>query len=324
MSARRLYATSAPGFAMGLRSVVATTPFDSRPVSSHSPVPTGREREWCTALAHPLPWMRATQRPTDVPAQRGRCCEDARLAQPSPAPEPALRSESGTAGKDLTVRDLAVRELDDIAVVSFLLESAQARPARSVVTMFVVDVWRQSSSKLLSRYVEQPAVAPARHARQHPPAGNEPLAVSSSVASDDLNRPGFPRAGDAARDRLARRGRLKDRLACHAGELRPHMADDLEVRGNVLELFRDVLTDQAKPAAASRATARLALRVVVVVAGLGSVDLRLTRQVCRQAAIDLGRVRRVGLRGLLGRRKFIQWCAFDQSGGALAGGLQAP
>jgi hypothetical protein len=59
------------------------------------------------------------------------------------------------------------------------------------------------------------------------------------------------------------------------------MADDLEVCGNVLELLRDVLTDQAKTATASRAAARLAFRIVVVVAGLGSVDLRVTRQVCR-------------------------------------------
>ena len=82
-----------------------------------------------------------------------------------------LRRELASAGHDRIVRDLAVRELDDIVVVSFLLEPAQARPrARAVGTMFVIDVWRQSSSKLMSRYIEQPAVVPARLAR---PTGRE-------------------------------------------------------------------------------------------------------------------------------------------------------
>ena len=82
-----------------------------------------------------------------------------------------LRRELTSAGQDRIVQDLGVRELDDIAVVSFLLEPAQARPrTRANGTMFVVDVWRQSSSKLISRYIEQPAVAPAQ---RHRPSGRE-------------------------------------------------------------------------------------------------------------------------------------------------------
>ena len=82
-----------------------------------------------------------------------------------------LRRDLGSPAHDRILRDLAVRELDDVAVVSFLLEPAHARPrARVVVTMFVVDVWRQSSSKLMSRYIAQPTVAPARRAR---PTGRE-------------------------------------------------------------------------------------------------------------------------------------------------------
>ena len=122
-----------------------------------------------------------------------------------------------------------------------------------------------------------------------------------------------PWAGDATRDRPAWCCCLEDRLARHAGELRAHMADDLEVRRHVLELFRDILADEAKTATARRAAARLAVRVMVVGARLGPVDLRLTRQVGRQLAIDFAGVGRLGLCRLRRRRKFIQWYAFDQS-----------
>ena len=82
-----------------------------------------------------------------------------------------LRRELASPEHDHLVQDLAVRELDDVAVVSFLLEPAHVRPAgRAVVTMFVVDVWRQSPSKLMSRYIVQPAAAPAPRAR---PTGRE-------------------------------------------------------------------------------------------------------------------------------------------------------
>lgn len=82
-----------------------------------------------------------------------------------------LRRGLAPAGHDLIVRDLAVREHDDTAVVSFLLEPAQARPrAGAVFTLLVVDVWRQSSSKLMSRYIVQPAFPPAHRSR---PTGRE-------------------------------------------------------------------------------------------------------------------------------------------------------
>ena len=78
-----------------------------------------------------------------------------------------LRRELASPGRDRIVRDLAVREFDDLAIVSFLLDSAGA-PGHAKVskTLFVVDVWRQSSGKLLTRYVERPASAP--------PASNRP------------------------------------------------------------------------------------------------------------------------------------------------------
>jgi hypothetical protein len=52
------------------------------------------------------------------------------------------------------VRDLAVRELGDVAVVSFLLD----RPAPSPhSTLYVIDVWQQQAGKLAARYVSEPA-----------------------------------------------------------------------------------------------------------------------------------------------------------------------
>ena len=72
-----------------------------------------------------------------------------------------------------------------------------------------------------------------------------------------------PRPSDATSDRPARRGGLEDRLASHARELRPDMADRLEVRGNVLELLGDVLADEAQSATASDAAALLTVRVMM-------------------------------------------------------------
>ena len=46
--------------------------------------------------------------------------------------------------------------------------------------------------------------------------------------------------------------------AC-AGELRPHMADDLEALRNILELFRDVVAEVAKTATAIRAAIAVGL-----------------------------------------------------------------
>ena len=66
------------------------------------------------------------------------------------------------------VRDLAAREFDDIAVVSFVLVPAAGR--RPTPALFVVDVWRQTGDKLLVRYVEKSAAAASRAAR---PSGRE-------------------------------------------------------------------------------------------------------------------------------------------------------
>jgi hypothetical protein len=52
------------------------------------------------------------------------------------------------------VRDLAVREFGDVAVVSFQLDLGARGKARS--TLYIVDVWRQAGRKLAVRYVSQP------------------------------------------------------------------------------------------------------------------------------------------------------------------------
>lgn len=73
----------------------------------------------------------------------------------------ALQAGAGRA----TVRDLAVREFDDIATVSFLIDRGRGVPAQSVV-----DVWRQSSRRLLVRYVSKPSQVPPALTR---PTGRE-------------------------------------------------------------------------------------------------------------------------------------------------------
>ena len=62
------------------------------------------------------------------------------------------------------VRDLAVRELGDVAVVSFFLDRAAAR-GTATATLYVVDVWRQADGRLTARYESQPThpvAAPTR------------------------------------------------------------------------------------------------------------------------------------------------------------------
>lgn len=61
-----------------------------------------------------------------------------------------LRREFASAPSTGMVRDLSVREVDDVAVVSFLLDRGPAG-RRTASTWFVVDVWRQSTQQLLSR-----------------------------------------------------------------------------------------------------------------------------------------------------------------------------
>ena len=63
------------------------------------------------------------------------------------------------------------------------------------------------------------------------------------------------RAGDSFVDRARRRRGLHDGRALAASELRPDVADDLEVLGNELELLGDILADLLERAAAVRAGA---------------------------------------------------------------------
>jgi len=68
----------------------------------------------------------------------------------------------------MRLRDLAVREFGDAAVVSFFVDATAPGKPRS--TLYVVDVWRQAEHKLAMRYVSQPM-----HALQAPsrPRGRE-------------------------------------------------------------------------------------------------------------------------------------------------------
>jgi hypothetical protein len=82
-----------------------------------------------------------------------------------------LRREWALPPRERMVRDLSVREFDDLAVVSFLLDAVPSQRAGSVgATLFVVDVWRQSSGRLLARHVERPFAVPPRPPR---PSGRE-------------------------------------------------------------------------------------------------------------------------------------------------------
>ena len=55
------------------------------------------------------------------------------------------------------VRDLAVREFGDLAVVSFLLDGTAHGTATT--TLYVVDVWHQPDDRLAVRYQSEPAHA---------------------------------------------------------------------------------------------------------------------------------------------------------------------
>jgi hypothetical protein len=72
-----------------------------------------------------------------------------------------LRREFALPAHGDRVRDLLVREFDDIDVVSFLLDRTKVDGSgRTGPTQFVVDVWRRSSGKLLARNAEPAAHAP--------------------------------------------------------------------------------------------------------------------------------------------------------------------
>jgi hypothetical protein len=60
------------------------------------------------------------------------------------------------------VRQFSLREVDDLAVASFLLEDVKADGSSAHGrVLFVVDVWRQSTGRLLIRNLDQPAHPPA-------------------------------------------------------------------------------------------------------------------------------------------------------------------
>ena len=91
------------------------------------------------------------------------------------------------------------------------------------------------------------------------------------------------------------------------------MADHLEPRGYILQLFRDVLADQAKTTSAGGASARLAIPVMVIGVSLWLVHLALARQVGGQRAINLWRVRSTGCGRHDRRGALMQWCSFQES-----------
>jgi hypothetical protein len=69
------------------------------------------------------------------------------------------------------VRNLVVHEFDDIAVVSFLLDRRRMVKRKNVTsTLYVVDIWRQTSHRLLARYVSIPSQTPPIPTR---PTGRE-------------------------------------------------------------------------------------------------------------------------------------------------------
>ena len=66
-------------------------------------------------------------------------------------------AETRSKTTNVGVRDMTVRDFDDIAAVSFFLDrkhTVKGRPVTS--TSYVVDIWRQSTSQLLVRYVTKP------------------------------------------------------------------------------------------------------------------------------------------------------------------------
>ncbi|CAM3683039.1 nuclear transport factor 2 family protein [Roseateles saccharophilus] len=68
-----------------------------------------------------------------------------------------LLSALGGRKRESRVRDLSVTEDGDVAVVSFLLDMGQGRGA---TTQFVVDVWKSSAGRLLTRHVAAGARTP--------------------------------------------------------------------------------------------------------------------------------------------------------------------
>jgi hypothetical protein len=73
--------------------------------------------------------------------------------------------------RDRSVRDLSVREVDDLAIVTFLVDREMdgRRPGAS----FVVDVWRRSTDRLLVRSMRSISRPSATTSRPRRPTGRE-------------------------------------------------------------------------------------------------------------------------------------------------------
>ena len=80
-----------------------------------------------------------------------------------------LRQELASKRHERLITDLAVREVDDLAVASFFLVGGNTLGA-AVTTQFVVDIWRQSDSKLLARFISRSSNTKASPVR---PTGRE-------------------------------------------------------------------------------------------------------------------------------------------------------
>lgn len=73
--------------------------------------------------------------------------------------------------KSFRLRNMAVREFGDVAVVSFLLERSGTVNGKAMTpVLYVVDVWRMNGDKLAVRYASAPA-SPA--ADEDKPTGKE-------------------------------------------------------------------------------------------------------------------------------------------------------
>lgn len=88
-------------------------------------------------------------------------------------PTPREAWEQGWMSGNLSwfqIRNVAVREFGNLAIVSFLLDRRGSVGEKAMTpTVFVVDVWRQDSGKLAVRYVS----SPGKPATQLVPTGKE-------------------------------------------------------------------------------------------------------------------------------------------------------
>lgn len=63
---------------------------------------------------------------------------------------------------EFTIRNLAVRLMDDFAVVSFVLDKTADRHQKTS-SRFITDIWRQSSNQLTVRYIaDLPEIKPGQ------------------------------------------------------------------------------------------------------------------------------------------------------------------